>query len=106
MTTCKLQTAIANNSGERREARVGISCRGVLTYVTVIQQPPFSADQFGSVSLKVKEYERNEKWEVTETKDRGTYPNYWNFIRSDESSTTPLYGISPDAMGGLPRPDV
>ena len=54
VTTCKLQTAIANNSGERREARVGISCRGVLTYVTVIQQPPFSADQFGSVSLKGK----------------------------------------------------
>ena len=103
VTTCKLQTAIANNSGERREARVGISCRGVLTYVTVIQQPPFSAWKFGTVSLKVKEYERNEKWEVTETKDRGTYPNYWNFIRSDESSTTPLYGISTEAMGGKVR---
>ena len=104
VTTCKLQTAIANNSGERREARVGISCRGVLTYVTVIQQPPFSADQFGSVSLTVKEYERDpETWEVTETKDRGTYPNYWNFIRSDESSSTRVYGINPEAMGGKVR---
>lgn len=104
VTTCKLQTAIANNSGERREARVGISCRGVLTYVTVIQQPPFSADKFGSVSLTVKEYERDpDTWKVTETKDRGTYPNYWEFIRSDESSTTPLYGISTEAMGGKVR---
>lgn len=104
VTTCKLQTAIANNSGERREARVGISCRGVLTYVTVIQQPPFSADQFGTVSLKVKEYERDpETWKVTETKDRGTYPNYWEFIRSDESSSTRVYGINPEAMGGKVR---
>lgn len=104
VTTCKLQTAIANNSGERREARVGISCRGVLTYVTVIQQPPFSADQFGTVKLTVKEYERDpETWEVTETKDRGTYPNYWNFIRSDESSSTRVYGINPEAMGGKVR---
>ena len=104
VTTCKLQTAIANNSGERREARVGISCRGVLTYVTVIQQPPFSADKFGSVSLTVKEYERDpDTWKVTETKDRGTYPNYWEFIRSDESSSTRVYGISTEAMGGKVR---
>lgn len=104
VTTCKLQTAIANNSGERREARVGISCRGVLTYVTVIQQPPFSADKFGSVSLTVKEYERDpDTWKVTETKDRGTYPNYWEFIRSDESSSTRVYGINPEAMGGKVR---
>lgn len=104
VTPCTLLTTIANNSGERREARVGISCRGVLTYVTVIQQPPFSADQFGTVSLKVKEYERDsETWEVTETKDRGTYPNYWNFIRSDESSATHVYGINPEAMGGKVR---
>lgn len=103
VTTCKLQTAIANNSGERREARVGISCRGVLTYVTVIQQPPFSADKFGSVSLTVKEYERDpDTWKVTETKDRGTYPNYWNFIRGKDTNN-PVYGISPDAMGGKVR---
>lgn len=103
VTTCKLQTAIANNSGERREARVGISCRGVLTYVTVIQQPPFSADKFGSVSLKVKEYERDpDKWTVTGTEDKGTYNNYWDFIRGKDTNN-PLYGISAEAMGGKVR---
>lgn len=98
VTTCKLQTAIANNSGERREARVGISCRGVLTYVTVIQQPPFSADKFGSVSLKVKEYERDNDWEPTLSKTYGPYPNYWDFLKNDN-----VYGINPEAMGGKVR---
>ena len=103
VTTCKLQTAIANNSGERREARVGISCRGVLTYVTVIQQPPFSADQFGSVSLKVKEYERDPvDWTIESTTTSQAY-DYWDFIRSDKSSATPVYGISAEAMGGKVR---
>lgn len=103
VTTCKLQTAIANNSGERREARVGISCRGVLTYVTVIQQPPFSADQFGSVSLKVKEYERDPvDWTIESTTTSQAY-DYWDFIRSDESSSTRVYGINPEAMGGKVR---
>ena len=102
ISTVPLKTTLPNNSGERREARVGISCRGVLTYVTVIQQPPFSAWKFGTVSLKVKEYERNEKWEVTETKDRGTYLNYWNFIRGKDTNN-PVYGINPEAMGGKVR---
>lgn len=103
VSTVTLKTKLPNNSGERREARVGISCRGVLTYVTVIQQPPFSADQFGTVKLTVKEYERDpETWEVTETKDRGTYPNYWNFIRGKDTNN-PVYGISPEAMGGKVR---
>ena len=103
VTTCKLQTAIANNSGERREARVGISCRGVLTYVTVIQQPPFSADKFGSVSLKVKEYERDPvDWTIESTTTSQAY-DYWDFIRSDESSATHVYGISAEAMGGKVR---
>ena len=98
VTTCKLQTAIANNSGERREALVGISCRGVLTYVTVIQQPPFSADKFGSVSLTVKEYERDENWEPTLSETYGPYPNYWDFLKNDN-----VYGINPEAMGGKVR---
>ncbi len=103
ISTVTLKTKLPNNSGERREARVGISCRGVLTYVTVIQQPPFSADQFGTVKLTVKEYERDpETWEVTKTKDRGTYPNYWNFIRGKDTNN-PVYGISAEAMGGKVR---
>lgn len=103
VTPCTLLTTIANNSGERREARVGISCRGVLTYVTVIQQPPFSADQFGTVKLTVKEYERDpDKWTVTGTEDKGTYNNYWDFIRGKDTNN-PLYGISAEAMGGKVR---
>ena len=98
VTTCKLQTAIANNSGERREARVGISCRGVLTYVTVIQQPPFSAWKFGTVSLTVKEYERDENWEPTLSKTYEPYTNYWDFLKNDN-----VYGINPEAMGGKVR---
>lgn len=98
VTTCKLQTAIANNSGERREARVGISCRGVLTYVTVVQDPEFSAWKFGTVSLKVKEYERDNDWEPTLSKTYGPYPNYWDFLKNDN-----VYGINPEAMGGKVR---
>lgn len=102
VTTCKLQTAIANNSGERREARVGISCRGVLTYVTVIQQPPFCADQFGTVSLKVKEYERDPvDWTIESTTTSQAY-DYWDFIRGKDTDN-PLYGISAKAMGGKVR---
>ena len=98
VTTCKLQTAIANNSGERREARVSISCRGVLTYVTVVQDPEFSAWKFGTVSLKVKEYERDNDWEPTLSKTYGPYPNYWDFLKNDN-----VYGINPEAMGGKVR---
>lgn len=102
VTPCTLLTTIANNSGERREARVGISCRGVLTYVTVIQQPPFSADKFGSVSLKVKEYERDPvDWTIESTTTSQAY-DYWDFIRGKDTDN-PLYGISAEAMGGKVR---
>ena len=39
---------------------------------------------------------------MTETKDRGTYPNYWNFIRGKDTNN-PVYGINPEAMGGKVR---
>lgn len=102
VSTVTLKTQLPNNSGERREARVGISCRGVLTYVTVIQQPDFCADQFGTVSLTVKEYERDEDWEVTNETVIDTYNNYWDFIRGKDTNN-PLYGISAKAMGGKVR---
>ena len=103
VSTVTLKTKLPNNSGERREARVGISCRGVLTYVTVIHQPPFSADKFGSVSLKVKEYKRDPvDWTIESTTTSQAY-DYWDFIRSDESSATHVYGISTEAMGGKVR---
>lgn len=103
VTTVSFSTKTANPAGERREARVGISCRGVMTYVTVIQEPEFCADQFGMVSLKVKEYERNaEDWIVTSTTTSGPYQNYWQFIRGTDG-TNKVYGISPEDMGGKVR---
>lgn len=98
ISTVTLKTKLANISGERREARVGISCRGVLTYVTVVQDPEFSAWKFGTVSLKVKEYERDNDWEPTLSKTYGPYPNYWDFLKNDN-----VYGINPEAMGGKVR---
>ena len=98
ISTVTLKTKLPNNSGERREARVGISCRGVLTYVTVVQDPEFSAWKFGTVSLKVKEYERDNDWEPTLSKTYGPYPNYWDFLKNDN-----VYGINPEAMGGKVR---
>ena len=91
-----------NPAGEYREARVGISCRGVLCYVTVIDKPEFSAYEFGSVSLKVKEYERGDDWQVTSTTTSIDYDNYWSFIRGEDQSN-PLYGIRRDDMGGKIR---
>ena len=87
-----------NPAGEYREARVGISCRGVLCYVTVIDKPKFSAYEFGSVSLKVKEYERDENWNATLSDTYGPYSNYWSFIREGS-----VFGIQPKDMGGKVR---
>ena len=102
ITTCTLKSK-ANPSGERREARVGISCRGVMTYVTVIHEPEFCADQFGMVSLNVKEYERDpEDWSITSTTTSGPYQNYWQFIRGKDEANK-VYGISSDDMGGKVR---
>lgn len=105
ITTCTLKTRTANPAGERREARVGISCRGVMTYVTVIQEPEFCADQFGTVTVKVKECDRNESnWEATNWQwlGNGQSYNYWDFIRGTDG-TTDVKGILPDDMGGKVR---
>lgn len=104
VSTVTIKTTRANPAGERREARMGVSCRGVLCYVTVIQEPDFCADEFGTVSLKVKEYERNDNWEVTnpEGKELETYNDYWSFIRGTDT-TDKLYGIQPDDMHGKVR---
>lgn len=101
--TVTLQTTQANPAGERREARLGISCRGVLCYVTVIQEPDFSAHQFGSVSLTVKEYTRDPNdWSIINTSDLKVSTDYWKFIHNEDSNN-PLYGINPDDMHGKVR---
>ena len=101
--TVTLQTTQANPAGERREARLGISCRGVLCYVTVIQEPDFSAHQFGSVSLTVKEYTRDPNdWSIIITSDLKVSTDYWKFIHNEDSNN-PLYGINPDDMHGKVR---
>ena len=103
VTTVTLHTTVPNLAGEYREARVGVSCRGVLCYVTVIDEPEFSAHEFGQVSLTVKEYERGDDWKITDTEGSilGTYSDYWAFIRGNE--TDKLYGIRPEDMGGKVR---
>ena len=104
ITTCTLKSK-ANPSGERREARVGISCRGVMTYVTVIHEPEFCADQFGTVTVKVKECDRDENtWAATNWQwmDNGRSYDYWDFIRGTDG-TTDVKGILPDDMGGKVR---
>lgn len=104
ITTVTLHTTVPNLAGEYREARVGISCRGVMCYVTVIDEPEFSAHEFGEVSLKVKEYERGDDWQITNPAgtELGTYNDYWAFIRGNDT-TDKLYGIQPDDMGGKVR---
>ena len=105
LTGITFSTKTANPAGERREARVGISCRGVMTYVTVIQEPEFCADQFGTVTVKVKECDRNEStWEATNWQwlGGGQAYQYWNFIRGTDG-TTDVKGILPDDMGGKVR---
>ena len=88
-----------NHSGERREARVGISYRGVMTYVTIVQSLPFVADRFGKVTVTVKEYERGDDWVIDDKNGISLAENedYWEFIRGN------IYGISPEAMGGKVR---
>ena len=105
VTPVSFSTKTANPAGERREARVGISCRGVMTYVTVIQEPEFCADEFGTVTVKVKECDRNESnWEATNWQwlGGGQAYNYWDFIRGTDG-TTDVKGILPDDMGGKVR---
>lgn len=102
--TYRAKTKIQNLSGDDRYGHILVSAGGLSRVVVVKQVEEFLNDQFGTISLTVKEYTRDDKWNVTFTTQLGTYDNYWKFIRGKETDLTKkLYGITPEAMGGKIR---
>lgn len=102
--TYRAKTKIENLSGDDRYGHILVSAGGLSRVVVVKQVEEFLNDQFGKISLTVKEYTRDDKWNVTFTTQLGTYDNYWKFIRGKETDLTKkLYGITPEAMGGKIR---
>lgn len=99
------KTKIQNLSGDDRYGHILVSAGGLSRVVVVKQAEEFLNDQFGTIKLLVKEYERDEEtWKVTNTKELGTYDDYWDFIRGKETDPTKkLYGINPEDMGGKIR---
>lgn len=96
------KTKIENLSGDDRYGHILVSAGGLSRVVVVKQVEEFLNDQFGKISLTVKEYTRDEStWEATLNKTFGPY-NYWDFIRGRDDDN-PLYGIKPEDMGGKIR---
>ena len=100
--TYRVKVTTGNLTGDSRYGLIHVSAGGLSREVVVKQTEEFLNDTFGSISLTVKEYERDEYWEVTSTKELGPYTNYWDFIRGRDK-TNPLYGINSEAMGGKIR---
>lgn len=100
--TYRAKTKIKNLSGDDRYGHILVSAGGLSRVVVVKQVEEFLNDQFGKISLTVKEYTRDDDWDVTSTTELGTYKNYWDFIRGRDNDN-PLYGITPEAMGGKIR---
>lgn len=96
------KTKIQNLSGDDRYGHILVSAGGLSRVVVVKQVEEFLNDQFGTISLTVKEYTRDDDWDVTSTTELGTYKNYWDFIRGRDDGN-PLYGIKPENMGGKIR---
>lgn len=103
--TYRAKTKIENLSGDDRYGHILVSAGGLSRVVVVKQVEEFLNDQFGTIKLLVKEYERDEStWEATLNKTYGPYDNYWKFIRGKETDLTKkLYGITPEDMGGKIR---
>lgn len=101
--TYRAKTKIKNLSGDDRYGHILVSAGGLSRVVVVKQVEEFLNDQFGTISLTVKEYTRDEStWEAKLNKTFGPYYNYWNFIRGRDTGN-PLYGIKPEDMGGKIR---
>lgn len=101
--TYRAKTKIQNLSGDDRYGHILVSAGGLSRVVVVKQVEEFLNDQFGTISLTVKEYTRDEStWEATLNKTFGPYKNYWDFIRGRDTGN-PLYGINPEDMGGKIR---
>lgn len=103
--TYRAKTKIENLSGDDRYGHILVSAGGLSRVVVVKQVEEFLNDQFGTISLTVKEYTRDEStWKATLNKTFGPYDNYWKFIHGKETDLTKkLYGITPEAMGGKIR---
>lgn len=99
------KTKIQNLSGDDRYGHILVSAGGLSRVVVVKQVEEFLNDQFGTISLTVKEYTRDEStWKATLSDTFGPYDDYWNFIRGKETDPTKkLYGINPEDMGGKIR---
>lgn len=101
--TYRAKTKIENLSGDDRYGHILVSAGGLSRVVVVKQVEEFLNDQFGTISLTVKEYTRDEStWKATLSDTFGPYYNYWNFIRGRDNDN-PLYGITPEDMGGKIR---
>ncbi len=102
--TYRVKVTIGNLTGDDRYGHIRVSAGGLSRDVVVKQTEEFLNDKFGTIKLLVKEYERDDDWKITTTKELGTYDDYWDFIRGKETDPTKkLYGITPDAMGGKIR---
>lgn len=102
--TYRVKVTTGNLTGDSRYGLIHVSAGGLNREVVVKQKEEFLNDKFGTISLLVKEYTRDDDWTIDETKTKvlGTYTNYWNFIRGRDTNN-PLYGINSEAMGGKIR---
>lgn len=101
--TYRVKVTIGNLTGDDRYGHIRVSAGGLSRDVVVKQTEEFLNDKFGTIKLLVKEYERDDDWKITTTKELDTYDDYWKFIRGKETDTKQLYGINPEDMGGKIR---
>lgn len=101
----RVKVISGNLSGDSRYATIHLSAGNLSRDVIVKQTNEFINDEFGSISLKVIEYDRDENtWAAKLKKEYDPYDNYWKFIRGEETDPTKiLYGINPEDMGGKIR---
>lgn len=102
--TYRVKVTTGNLTGDSRYGLIHVSAGGLNREVVVKQKEEFLNDQFGTISLTVKEYTRDDNWDIVNTKELKTATDYWNFIRGNETDPDKrLFGITPDDMGGKIR---
>lgn len=102
--TYQVKVTTGNLTGDSRYGLIHVSAGGLSREVVVKQKEEFLNDQFGTISLTVKEYTRDDNWDIVNTKELKTATDYWNFIRGNETDPDKrLFGITPDDMGGKIR---
>lgn len=102
--TYRVKVTTGNLTGDSRYGLIHVSAGGLSRKVVVKQTEEFLNDKFGTISLTVKEYTRDDNWDIVNTKELKTATDYWNFIRGNETDLDKrLFGITPEAMGGKIR---